>query len=106
MKYALVAALLATAALAPTASAVAATFVAEAKEGAVTVFSTSKAKESCKIHNTFSYVFESTRYTTTQTCNVDVLPGKHIEVCNVKDPVLSAPKIEKPVEVVSCAPQP
>jgi hypothetical protein len=101
MKYALVAALLVT-----TTSAHAATFVAEAKEGAITVFSTSKAKESCQLHNTFSYSFEGKRYTTTQTCSVDVLPGTHVEVCNVKDPVISMPKIEKPVEVVACAPKP
>jgi hypothetical protein len=101
MKYALLAALLCA-----TGSAQAATFVAEAKGDTVVVYSTSKAKEECQIKNTFSYLFKAERYTTTQTCNISVLPGNHVEVCRVQDEVIVEPKIEKPVAVVSCTPKP
>ncbi len=80
----------------------AATFVAEVDGHKMTVYSTSKKKEACTVKNTFSYVVEGVRYTRTQTCNVDVLPGEHLEVCKVQADDLNQTKIEKPVEVVSC----
>jgi hypothetical protein len=105
MKYALPAALLLTCAAALPA-AQAATFVAEGKGDTVIVYSSGTKKEACQLKNSFSYLFKGERYTTTQTCNVDVLPGQHLEVCRVKHADIVEPKIEKPVEVVSCTDKP
>ncbi len=98
MKYALAAVLAALS----VGTAHAATFVAEVKGDTVTVYSTSKKNESCTLRNTFSYVVEGKRYTTTQTCNVAVTPGDHLDVCHVKHADINQAKIEKPVEVLSC----
>ncbi len=83
-------------------SARAATFVAEVKGDTVTVYSTSKKKEKCQLANTFSYVVNGERYTTTQKCSVEVEPGNHLEVCHVKHSDINQAKIEKPVEVTAC----
>lgn len=83
-------------------AAQAATFVAEIKGNEVTVYSTSKKKEHCQIHNTFSYVVNGERYTTTQECNVDVFPGNHLPVCHVKHSDINEAKIEKPIEILAC----
>lgn len=101
MKYALLAALLLV-----TGSARAATFVAEVKGNLITVYSTSKAKETCQLNNTFSYLYKGDRVTTVQNCTVDIVPGNHREVCHVTDPVIVEAKIEAPVAVVSCTPKP
>lgn len=91
------------AAMVSLASAQAATFVAEVKGDTVTVYSSSKKKERCDLKNTFSYVVGGNRFTTTQTCVVEVEPGDHLEVCHVKHADINQAKIEKPVEVVACA---
>lgn len=102
MKYALAA--FAAAALGISAAAVAnaATFVAEVKGDTVTVYSTSTKKEACQLKNTFSFVVEGKRFTTTQTCNVEVDPGTHLEVCKVTASEINQAKIEKPVDVLAC----
>lgn len=103
MKYILAAALaVLTVGTASIGAAEAATFVVEVGDHKMTVYSTSTKKESCTLKNTFSYTVQGQRYTRTQTCNVDVLPGKHLEVCKVQAEDLNDTKIEKPVEVVSC----
>ncbi len=103
MKFALPAALLFAFAAS---AAQAATFVAEGKGDTVVVYSTATKKESCELKNSFSYLFKGERFTTTQTCNVDVVPGEHLEVCRVKHSDIVEPKIEKPVQIVSCTPKP
>lgn len=103
MKYALAAFAIAAFGTAITGTVRAATFEAEAKGDTVAVYSTSKKKEFCQLKNTFSFVVEGKRFTTTQTCNVNVVPGTHLEVCKVKNAEISQPKIEKPVDILSCA---
>lgn len=80
----------------------AATFEAEIKGNTVTVYSSSKKSEACVLKNTFSYVVEGKRYTTTQVCNVQVVPGDRVDVCHATSTDINQAKIEKPVEVVSC----
>lgn len=83
----------------------AATFVAEAGDHSMVVYSTATKKEACIVKNAFSYVFDGKREMRTQTCNVNVLPGNHLEVCKVAHSDLNDVKVEKPVEVVSCTEQ-
>lgn len=83
-------------------AAEAATFEAEGKGNTVTVYYTATKKEHCRIFNTFSYVFEGTRRTTTQECNADLKPGKHQEFCHVTHSDISEPKIEAPVKIGAC----
>ena len=109
MKYVLPAALLLTFGISFGATSIgarAATFEAEVKGNEVKVFSTSTKKEGCMLKNSFSYLFKGERFTTTQTCNVNVLPGKHREVCHVKHTDIVEGKIEKSIEIVSCVDQP
>ncbi len=101
MKYALAAVFAAFA----IGTAHAATFAVEVGDHSMTVYSTATKKEVCVLKNAFSYVFNGQRETRTQTCNVNVLPGKHLEVCKVAHSDLNEIKIEKPVEVLSCTEQ-
>ena len=83
-------------------AAQAATFEAEGKDNTVTIYYTTAKKEHCQVFNTFSYVFDGTRRTTTQECNADLKPGKHLEVCHITHSDISEPKIEAPVRIGAC----
>jgi hypothetical protein len=85
-----------------TGAAQAATFEAEGKGDTVTVYYTTTKKERCQIANTFSYVFEGKRRTTTQQCNAEMKPGKHLELCHVTHSDISEPRIEAPVQIRAC----
>ena len=94
------------AALAAATPAVAATFKSEAHDHTVAVFSSSKTLEHCSLLQEFSFMNDGERKKTQISCNIEVQPGNHLEVCQVTHELVVEPKLVGPVKIDKCEPGP
>jgi hypothetical protein len=80
----------------------AATFTAEAKEGSVTIYSSSKEAAFCGPWVKFTYLENGKRVPGMTSCGRrNIKPGEHVKVCAFHHPAIIAPILDGPV-LVKC----